>query len=110
MSEMDTQLIQQLIHSDADSDTQLGLVLKTVYASENPASFIRSLDKFITKKEEEIEKICVASYRVRLSLVMIHFRCVFIPFHGVGIGSFHRGPPFDQRRGRRAAQKCPDSE
>jgi len=63
-SDIDEQLIQQLVFNDSSLDKALVSVLGSVWAAGRQESFLKSLTNFAQAKDREIEAITRSSYQV----------------------------------------------
>lgn len=51
-------LLMNIVSDDSPIESQLGHILNTIYTRHRPEIFTKYLDRYIGKKEREIEKIC----------------------------------------------------
>lgn len=65
-SDIDEQLIQQVVFNDSGIDKALGSVLGSVWAAGRQESFLQSLTAFAKGKEAEIEHISKENYQVSI--------------------------------------------
>lgn len=63
VSDIDEQLIQQIVFNESGLDKALGSVLGSVWAAGRQQSFLQSLSAFAKTKEREIEHISKESYQ-----------------------------------------------
>jgi len=64
-SDIDEQLIQQIVFNDTGLDKALGSVLGSVLSAGRQDSFLQSLTSFAKTKEREIENISHDNYLVQ---------------------------------------------
>ncbi len=63
-SDIDEQLIQQIVFNEAGLDKALGSVLGSVLSAGKQDSFLQSLSNFAKQKDAEIETITKNNYQV----------------------------------------------
>jgi uncharacterized protein (DUF697 family) len=63
-SDIDEQLIAQIVLNESGLDKALGSVISSVWAAGRKDSFMASLNKFIKDKDGEIEAVSQQNYQV----------------------------------------------